>query len=506
MFIDKGPDAAQVVAEVERLLSIYGENRSFKGYASNFLTHARLATGMPIDPPPLSPERINQLEIAPAVRVYLGAQLTKAAVLMATDALLWALSLPDADLRTPGVRCFDELVKLWNVRFAERYPDGLRVVLPSQRLKFQYRAASGAFEIDVPGAHAEYPDIAALRKAPGDLKALLQACEEELELYSRFIGRNPAKRASLEAALLLPTVLQSSTESLAFDLAGKNLDVIMGERNTATTKLQNILDAFGLEAPRNGKFPQAVCDRLGQTLDCLNVAIEPDRRYGNGSPQPGDQVVLFRSDKGGPIDASKPAYQAMKAQVEVSALAASADGSATVDELQAIIANIKAAPDLTKVEGLRLIAYSITIFKSPPKQKRILRQLTQLSEPERRSIATAAKAVIVKPFGVSADEVRFFERLHKALGLPKDEVYSDLHRAAAADEPVLVSSESRVPGVPIPPESKSSIKIDPGRLAAVQMQTQQVSNLLSQVFVDETAETSARSREWLRFIIPQRPR
>ena len=84
--------------------------------------------------------------------------------------------------------------------------------------------------------------------------------------------------------------------------------------------------------------------------------------------------------------------------------------------------------------------------------------------------------------------MRFLERLHKALGLPRENVYADLHRAAAArDEPVIVLAENRVPGIPIPrPEE---IRIDPSRLAAVQKQTQEVSRILRQIFVDDAGDS-----------------
>lgn len=104
-FVEAGPDAARItIPEVERLLSIYGGNNSFRGYVSNFLVYARLASGLPLAPPVLTPERSGTPEISPAVRVYLGEKLSKADVLSADDMLLWTLALPDTYLRTPAIR------------------------------------------------------------------------------------------------------------------------------------------------------------------------------------------------------------------------------------------------------------------------------------------------------------------------------------------------------------------------------------------------------------------
>jgi hypothetical protein len=88
------------------------------------------------------------------------------------------------------------------------------------------------------------------------------------------------------------------------------------------------------------------------------------------------------------------------------------------------------------------------------------------------------------------------ERLHKSLGLPKEAVYEGLHQAAAvrSDEPVAISEEKRVAGVPIPkepaparalPPAASGIRFDAARLARTRQETDAVSALLSGIFEEE---------------------
>ena len=487
LFIEGNLIAAHVlIPEIERLLSIYGQNHSFCGYATNFLIHARLAAGLPLEPPRLSPERSASPDLPLQVRLYLGEKLSASSALSAHDALIWVLALPDIYLRTAAIRCFDEFVALWKLRFAEKFPSGFQVKVPAKKIAFIYRACSGAFQVEVPGPHTQYPDIAAARQSLEGLKSLAQACTDELDGYSRFIGRRPERKSSVEAAILLPKILQRDSSTSPLRDAGQRIAGIMGSGNTATTKLREILKAAALGFPEKGKLAHVVCDQLGQVLDRIDVAIEPDRRYGGGAAQIDDQVVIFRAYQGGPIDPKKPSYQRMKIQVEVAALAGAADGSATADDLQSIIANIKAAPDLTRTEGLRLIAYAITIFKSSAKQERIMRRLAECGETERQAIAMVAVSLIAKENHVDPKQVRFLERLNKALRLPKDKVYEDLHRASAGpDEPITVSPENRIPGIPIPKQPEPGIYIDAGRLAAVQKQTQAVSEILTQIFADD---------------------
>jgi hypothetical protein len=489
-FIENSPTAARVlIPEVKRLLSIYGKNSSFQGYANNFLFHARLAARIPFDAPKLSPEPNGSPYLDPAVRLYLGGKLTSSDHLSAHDALLWTLALPDSDLHTPAVHCFDEFVAVWNLRFAEKFPTGFRVQVPSQTLKFSYRAASGAFEVDISGPHITFPDISAADQPLGSLKILMQACTGELEAFSRFVGRRPDQKSSLEAALLLPQVLQGISSHSVLGAIAAKVSELLGTRNSAITKLRELLRAASLDFPESGNLSPTVCDRLGQAFDHIGIAIEPDSRYGRASAQLDDPVVIFRADKGGPIDPLKPAYQAMKSQVEASALATISVAAEPVDKGHAILTHIRAAANLSRIEQKRLIAYLITMLNCRPNERHILRRLARMSERDRQLTAATAMSLTVKWSGVNINAVSFFERLYRAFGFPMDQVYLHLHRAAAG-EPIVVSSESRISGIPIPAEAASGIRIDVDRLASVQKETQEVSRLLSQIF-SENDETSA---------------
>jgi len=125
--------------------------------------------------------------------------------------------------------------------------------------------------------------------------------------------------------------------------------------------------------------------------------------------------------------------------------------------------------------------------------------LTDRTVEEKQAIANAAIAAVGAGENVKQDEVRFLERLHKSLGLPSDGVYSGLHRTTKApDEPVPITVEKRVSGIPIPKQTETaaiaaaSVRIDAGRLAQVQKETQAVSDLLTQIFVED-AETATNS-------------
>lgn len=503
LFIDRDFQGVKpLVAEVERLLLIYGSNNSFNGYASSFLTFAKLAAGVSLGPPRFAVEGSGSSGIDAKTRIYLGRRLAVTNTFAAEDALLWVLALPDVHLRTPAVRCFDEFALLWTLRFNQKYPKGFAVKVPTKKIDFRYRAASGAFEVEVPGEHEHYPDIAAVKTPTNVLTELVQLCTEELEPFSRFIGRKSEARATMQAAVLLPNDLLRDKSVGAFRNFGERMNAVIGTHGRASTTMREVIKVAGFDIPADGKVTSALGDQLGNILDLIDVAIEPDRRYGSGTPQLEDKVFLFKAAGGGPVDQDRLPYRSMKAQVEVSVLAAAADGDASSEELREVVAAIRANAVLTGVEQARLIAFAVTIFESPPKQARVLRRLTDRTVEEKQAIANAAIAVVGAGENVKHEEVRFLERLHKSLGLPSDDVYSGLHRTTkASDEPVPITVEKRVSGIPIPKQTETvaiaaaSVRIDAGRLAQVQKETQAVSDLLTQIFVEDVEAVTNSSPE-----------
>lgn len=502
----KAEEAGDLITEVERLLTIYGSSGSFVRYAGEFLFHARLLTGT-LGPPELSPDLVQRRyapEYANAVRVHLGALIARGEAIGADDALLWIVSLPTTSVRTPVVRCFGEFVALWRLRFAAKYPQGLRVRPSKRLLQFTYSAASGGFPVRIPGPHESYPDIQANTGPVSALDQLLQSCAEDLGAYSRFLGRQPDGRKSLQGAMHLPPELRSGADNGALKDLAADISRLFGQRDTAVLTMRKLIEMTGFEAPKPGKLPKATANGIVRILDSVDVGMEPDARFGGAGPATADDaVVVFRATGGGKIDAERPEYRAMRAQVEVAALAAAADGEACSDDFQTVLSLVKSAPGMSRVEQARLLAYAVTLFKSPLKQSRILKRIAERPPAERRAIAQAAAIVVGAKGHAGAEEVRFLERLHNALGLPREGVYEELHRAtespAAADEPVAVIAERRSRGVPIPPVKPKGVGIDADRLARVRRETEAVSQLLTSIFgedgKDEGPKVSSPEKE-----------
>lgn len=479
MFRDTpGEGGPSLVMEVERLRRIYAGEDWLCRHFDDFLAAARIKVGA-VATPALTLERTSYLyEIPFDLRVHLAKKLEARQPFDADDALLWIANLPDVYLRTPALRCRDEFRALWTHRFSELHPGGFKIKAPKKRLKLAYRSASGTFEADVAGPHEALPDIASVSAPAVRLRELLDACTTELEPFSRLLGRKPQARDGAIALLSLPDPLRKpALEARLSDGVAQ----LLGPAQVTVVPYRKLVSLVDSESAGSDKLPAAMQDQVARLLEVLDVAIEPDRRYGGKAADAATHVALFKATGGAVIDPAALAYQNMRILIEVAMLAAAADGDISDDEMTTV-SHIIERHGLAQAETLRLIAFAASLRVDRPKQQGVLRKLLERPQGEREAIARSALAIVMSDGVASAAEVRFLEQLHRALGLSSDDVYGAIHRFTADDQP-----GSRSVGVSTREQAIEKVAVDPERLKKLRQETQEVSRLLSDIFVEDSA-------------------
>lgn len=483
-----GAEEETLIAELRRLIDIYGYNNSFSGYVTRLLDAVKVRKQSGFARPALSNDTRDRLEMPLDLRAYLGWRLAAKEPLDPEDALAWVLGLPDTYLRVPAQRCFEELVQLWHMRFAERYPHGLKVTLPKTQLKVDYRAASGGWTkpLRFVGPSGPLPDIAAITAPVAPLREMLASLTDELAAYSRLLGKNPEARGTIEATLLLPAELRAA--AISGDITAR-VDAMMAGRTAATVSSRQLLDVLDISITDTDKIPAAQMNQVAALMDHLGLGFEPDRRYGGSPLRLDGKALVFRALDGGPVDGGAPAFSAGRVMVEIAALAAGADQSVAQAEMDAVSAEIRGLPDLSVLERARLIAYASVLMRDPAHQRTGLQKFKSIDASAKQLALKTAMAAVMADGHASPAEVKFLERLSKAIGLPGDGVYSILHRSAAIlDEPVAVEPAEQNRGVAIPqmPRAKAAggIEIDEVRLGRLRSETAAVSQLLAGIFVE----------------------
>jgi len=489
LFVDNArAELDVIIAEVERLYAQYQDNNSFHGYAKRLLTAARLVRSAAAQAPELSPDlRAGDWEMPLSVRRYLGGKLAAGEALQADDCLLWILGMPDTYLGAAGRRCFPELTDLWRHRFAQLYPEGINVRAPKRPLSAQYRAASSEFQVDL--SIGDLPDIAALTQPVTRLRDLLLSWQPELDALSRLLLKRPNARDTLEGALCLPPDTVDLRFGERVGAVRGAMNRLLGDEPMASARTRDVLALLEIE-DGDDKLPVTLQRHIAGLLDRLGFAFEPDRRHTEASLNRDGAIVLFKGSPGAPAQASAT-FIAARTLVEIALLAAASDGEVVPAELDQVAVDLAALPELSADERQRLSAHALWLSRDPPRLQSALKRLGTLPTQATRAAIQAAVSTVLADGRVLPIEVRFLEKLHKALGFPQDEAYAALHRGTGrADEPVTVAAAELTTGVPLPPEAEAVVAFDTARLARIREETSQVSALLTSIFIEDPVEAT----------------
>lgn len=466
---DARADWPAIAQELRRLLSIYGEKSgSFRRYASELLDWVELGNhSSKLYERPI-PEFPRVFELPLYLRLALGQAAVDGVPVPTHLALAWARHDPNTYLRTPATRCPEQFSKLFELKYAEAF--GMGIVLPKNKtkLKFVYRPASAGFHgyREIKLNFGETPDVTVLTAPISKLRQVVEAATQELDAYSRYLGRNPEAGVSLEGLLQLPATLWPENAQKVL----QGLKARMGEGMIAVT-FQELLSS--LEAKT--AFTKDKVLGLARALESMNIAMEPDVIGGAKTPKPEDTVVLFSVQPGEPVIRNSPAYQAALLTLQLASAVAAADGEFSVQELSHLRKQVESWTHLTPSHHQRLLAHLRLLKTAPVSLASLKKKLEPLGMPAKESIAAFMATVAQADGTVSPVEVKMLEKVYKALGVESKKVFSDVHAAAAG-----VGTRTSVTN-----KLEMGFKLDSERIAALQKDTERVSALLAGIFTED---------------------
>lgn len=462
-------DWSAILAEIRRLLVIYGEKSgSFKRYASELLSWVELDGGSNRLYEQPVPEFPRTYELPPYVRLALGQASVDRKPLPAALALSWVRLSPECYLRTAAARCPKEFERL----FTQRYHDvlGAGLVLPRNRtkLKFVYQPASGGLSgAKITMGFGDVPDVTALTAPIKKLREIAEQCTDELSSYSRLVGKDPGLANSLEGLLLLPASLwPSETQTRLRELTGR-----MREGRLALPLRELLAVLGGAKQPVNRERVRG----LARTLEGEQIGMEPHVLAGAKVPNESDTVVLFTQPVADASAGSGAEFQTAALTLQLAAAMAQADGDFNTHEVSHLRAEIDGWAHLTPAERCRLHAHLLWLTASPPTLAALKKKLEPLPLSARETVAAFMATLAQSDGFVSPDEVKFLEKVYKALGVEAKRVFSDVHAASAGRSAPISTKQAE----------KEGFRLDADRIAALQEDTARVSALLSKIFTEE---------------------
>ena len=474
-----------LLEEAERLLLVYGENHSIRRYLERFGDAARIVLAPSGDAPQPCLER-SGYELPLGLRVAIGRMVKEQRPLSAEWLLAWYLAHPDTRLRTPATRANREFRELFRQLFDEKFPSGLQVRAPKRLLRARYRAASADFEVDLGRFLGDLPDIAITSKSINTAKGLAETATDALDKFSRFLGRNPNGRNTIEAHALLPMRLWPVFPCAEMEDLRQWADAVIEAGGLAPT--EHVVGQ--LEGVPPEKVGRRQLTGAADALARLSIGMAPDPRFALRSPKVGEPVVLFRLPEGiTALEEVSDEYKDLLVAVAIGGFVAQADGAIAAKEQRALEARINAS-GVTEAERARLFANLQWMLVVPPDLALFRRRMTGLSEDARHELGRAALAMALVDGVLDPGEIKAIERLYRAMGLKEDGIYSDLHALALRSEPVTVrpaGEPEREFTIPPRPEPESKVALDPERVAVLMADTARVSAVLGDIFKEDDA-------------------
>ncbi len=486
-----------IQAEVERLSSLYGHNRSFQDYSTRFLDILSLmqgATAGEADTPSDVSSQLSPL----AVKVALAKCSVAGRPIPMELALSWLRVDPGTSWRTPAVRCAVEFAELFQEQYRERFGAGLTIRPNKTPLRVSYRPASASFAREHQFGLHDLPDVTALSRPVRQIADLADQTCDALDPYSRLVGKSPDARDTPQALSLLPPALIATRSSPALEDWRSWLDDQFGDAADAVVQFDEIARRFLPDDAQSMRKKEAVS--LSRLLAGLGIGIEPDARFGGSRAKPGSVAVLFRLRADAPARASH-AYEAAATVLHLASLVATADDTVDDSERAHLEKHLENSLHLSGGERDRLRAHLSWLLHTPRGFSGLKRRISALRADERTEIGIFLVGVAAADGRLEPAELKSLTKLYTALGLDPGDVYSHAHeftrRPGASDDPVVVQKRSpstelyTVPpepnGAPAPIQQKPSgaIELDMELVQRRMRESEAVFAVLHDIFGDE---------------------
>ena len=474
-----------LIDEVDRLLTLYPDSNSFNQYASDFLSFARYSrpnfSYTDLEPPSVR----GAWDFSLGLKIGLGDIVASGNPLPAAWALSWLRLHREISLRTPAIRCEHEFTLLFKLRYRESHGDGVVIKRNKTPLTVSYNPANSSLGSLVTTKEDRLPDVTRLRRPVRQLHKLADAVTDELDSYSRWVGRHD-DRDSLAAIALLPRELAVKSDSDALRDLQAMIDSALDGREVATLPSQKLLADYPSQRPNIFSAREATA--FSGLLERLGVGIAPDIRYSKVNLSRHEYAAVFRSSdqQTRPTDG----YLAATVLLQLGTAVGAADGTVTADEERLLSAHLERSLDLPAADRTRLRAHLQWLLVEPPDLQALRSRMKALTHSDRSLIARFVVSVAGADGTVSSSEIRALTQIYKLVGLEADQLHRDIHELGAGPptQPVTVIHPDKTAGyrVPEPPAAQSlradQVDLDQEKIAEVMKSTRDVSDLLTTIF------------------------
>jgi len=482
LFLDQSKeDAADIVAEISRLLIIYGSNHSISRYLGDAVSFSSLILDGTPTKPSGETSYSHHWELPMDVRLYLGNKLKQGLSLSNADMLKWYLNHPNKHLRTPATRLEKEFIAMMKVRLDTRYPDGPKIRMPKRNISVTYSASSSSFSADLSKLIGDIPDVAGLSAPIKATQKIADDVMNELDKLSRYLGRNPDGAGSAKATSLLP-------KELIHEFGGDYIKELQGwilaqlQSNNGAVTLAELIDK---STEHNGtKITKTIHKDVEQVMRSMGWNMLPAHSELIGTLKSEHKILLLPDTEGGlAIDNPSVDYQLAIFELALGSYIAHADTRVLEVEVDHLSRRVEDLSNLSKVERDRLHNYVKWLAIQKTDFGAIKRKLKTVDHRAKGAFANISIAIAAADGQIVPAEVKVLEAIYKSMGLDQQDLYSSLHSMSGAAVAKSSLGENAAKTAPI--------ALDMDRVSATLHDTQKASTLLASIFEDDEPELNS---------------
>lgn len=481
-----------IQSEVSRLLNIYGDNHSFRRYASKFLDLFYLFNDAGRNLETIEdredlyfPTYLSDSYYQQSFNFNMGLSLyaLENKPLPADWALKWAVL--NSQLNTPARRCPEKLQELFRSMYSSKFGDGVILSGSRQKLNFRYKPASGSFSGSI-NINTNLNDFGESSEHLNTFQALLDQCTDKLDPYSRYLGRNPESPQSLEAISNLPKEIINDYLSEDIEEFVKSVKSELEDQDftmVPTSYFTQFWDIKGINKYRKNESIE-----IAQFFFKFGLGIEPDLRFGSAKYERDSKVVFFKLDPNTYPTAPSKEYKLALPILHLTSVIGIADGTFSEEEEEFLEEYLERLFKLSNEEKHRLKAYLYWLVHQKPGVRGIKKKMQDISTSKRESIFNFLIQVADADGYIDPDEVKMLQKTGKIFDLEPDQVYTAIHnRQTADDNPVLVLQGEQQKGYKIPAEDEGN-ELDEELIQQTLKKTEEVQTILADIFSEEEEE------------------
>ena len=457
--------------EITRLKSVYGHSRSFHNYSTNLLELMCLLRAGTVPAPDKSYTYGNYSLL---FRHQLATTVDAGVEVSAELALAWLKYYPEYSLKTPAKRCDKEFSSLFMLKYTQKYVDGFIVKPNKTRLNLEYQPASSSLR-SVRIGNRNLPDPSILKAPVKRLIAIADICTEELNAYSRYLGRKETSRVDISAILLLPDELTQVGDTTIIGKFKKWADTKISECD-GLVSVSDLWSQTGTLLP--SKINKKEMELILNLTKKAGYGIAPDPRFHHAKMSLDGKLVIFVEGHGEFFEPSN-AFNEVGMALRLGAMVANIDEHLHDLELMVLHQLIDHNSNLSPIEKRSLHAYLIWRLNTPANMAGLKSRIENLGIKEKHAVSYTLISIALADGKITPSEIKQLEKMYVTLGLDKSLVTNDIHEVTSTRKAIDIKSSSM-----ILKETGQSFQLDDDLLAHHESETKDVQSMLGSIFVD----------------------